>query len=201
MQHSPSVASVSQPGRVRAFLMRDVMTSRSIRWRVIVLQVAAILVLAFGSFGAFYAHGFIDDQIHQELAPQQIFFPASAATGLPSDLSAYAGQQVLTGDQAQAYADKFIALHLQEIGQRHPYSYWSALAQKGDGSYGEGAGARDRGHALQGRDATLDPESGLDLLGHRAAGALRGHRPAPRDHRRLGGAGLRGHRGPPGQGA
>ncbi len=130
MQHSPSVASVSQPGRVRAFLMRDVMTSRSIRWRVIVLQVVAILVLAFGSFGAFYAHGFIDDQIHQELAPQQIFFPASAATGLPSDLSAYAGQQVLTGDQAQAYADKFIALHLQEIGQGHPYSYWSALAQK-----------------------------------------------------------------------
>lgn len=124
MQYSPSTAGRSQPGRVRDLLM-----SRSIRWRIIVLQVVAVLVLAFGSFGAFYAHGFTTEQIHQQLAPQQIVFPANAAAGLPGDLSAYAGQQVLTGGQAHAYADKFIALHLQTIGQDHPYSYWSGLAQ------------------------------------------------------------------------
>lgn len=101
----------------------------AIRWRIIALQVVAVLVLIFGSFGALYAHNFVTDQIHQQLAPQQIVFPANAAAGLPGDLSTYAGQQVLTGDQAHAYADKFIAVHLREIGQGHPYSYWSGLAQ------------------------------------------------------------------------
>ncbi len=102
--------------------------TKSIRWRVIVLQIVAVLVLGFGSFGAFYASSFINDQVHSELAPQQIFFPANAAAGLPADLNAYAGQQVLNGDQAHAYADDFIGLHLSEIGKGHPYSYWSAQA-------------------------------------------------------------------------
>jgi hypothetical protein len=103
--------------------------TRSIRWRILVLQAVALLVLLFGSGAAFYANSFIGDQIHQQLAPQQIFFPASAAQGLPNDLKSYAGQQVLTGDQAHAYAEKFIALHLNEIGQGHPYSYWSTQAR------------------------------------------------------------------------
>ncbi|HEV2237666.1 MAG TPA: hypothetical protein VGR57_13475, partial [Ktedonobacterales bacterium] len=39
---------------------------------------------------------------------------------------------VLTGEQAHAYAERFIGLHLKEIGSGHPYSYWSgqALAAK-----------------------------------------------------------------------
>ena len=103
--------------------------TRSIRWRIIVLQVVALLVLVFGSGAAFYANSFTTSQIHDQLAPQQIFFPANAKAGLPADLSQYAGQQVLTGDQAHAYADKYIALHLKEIGQNHPYSYWSTQAR------------------------------------------------------------------------
>jgi hypothetical protein len=99
------------------------------RWRIIVLQVVAVLVFGFAAGGALYASNFINDQVHQQLAPQQIFFPANAAQGLPADLSAYAGQQVLNGDQAHAYAEKFIGLHLQEIGQGHPYSYWSGQAR------------------------------------------------------------------------
>jgi hypothetical protein len=101
----------------------------AIRWRIIVLQVVAILVLALGSGAAFYANSFTQAQIHDQLAPQQIFFPADAKSGLPSNLSQYAGQQVLNGDQAHAYAEKFIGLHLQEIGQGHPYSYWSGQAR------------------------------------------------------------------------
>lgn len=104
--------------------------TRSIRWRIIVLQVVALLVLVFGSGAAFYANSFTNSQIHDQLAPQQIFFPANAKAGLPADLSQYAGQQVLTGDQAHAYADKYIGLHLKEIGQNHPYSYWSAQARQ-----------------------------------------------------------------------
>jgi hypothetical protein len=102
--------------------------TKAIRWRIIVLQAIALLVLVFGSGLAFYASNFTSDQINQQLAPQQIFFPKDAKSGLPADLNQYAGQQVLTGDQAHAYATKFIGLHLQEIGQGHPYSYWSGKA-------------------------------------------------------------------------
>lgn len=103
--------------------------TKSIRWRIIVLQIVALLVLAFGSGAAFFANSFTTNEIRNELTPQQIYFPASAAQGLPANLKAYAGQQVLTGDQAHAYADKFIGLHLSEIGQGHPYSYWSTQAR------------------------------------------------------------------------
>jgi hypothetical protein len=103
--------------------------TNAIRWRIIVLQVVAFLVLAFGAGGALYAHNFTSDQVYQQLAPEQIYFPASTAQGLPADLSQYAGQQVVNGDQAHAYADKYIALHLKETGQGHPYSYWSNQAR------------------------------------------------------------------------
>ncbi len=103
--------------------------TKAIRWRIIVLQVIALLVFAGASSAAFYASSFTNSQIHDQLAPQLIYFPKDAKSGLPADLSAYAGQQVLTGDQAHAYAEKFIGLHLQEIGQGHPYSYWSTLAR------------------------------------------------------------------------
>jgi uncharacterized membrane protein YraQ (UPF0718 family) len=103
--------------------------TKAMRWRIIVLQVVAVLVFGFAAGGALYASNFINDQVHQQLAPEQIYFPANAAQGLPKDLTAYAGQQVLNGDQAHAYAEKFIGLHLQEIGQGHPYSYWSNQAR------------------------------------------------------------------------
>lgn len=98
------------------------------RWRIIVLQAIAILVLAFGSGAAFYVGNFTNGQIHDQLAPQQISCPQNAQAGLPSDLSQYAGQQVTNGDQAHAYAEQFIAQHLRAIGQGHPYSYWSGAA-------------------------------------------------------------------------
>ena len=49
---------------------------------------------------------------------------------IPS-VSQYAGQQLLTGQQAEAYADNFIAVHLSEIGGGKTYSQLSteAIAQ------------------------------------------------------------------------
>jgi hypothetical protein len=104
--------------------------TKAIRWRIVVLQIIAILVFAGAASAAFFASSFTSTQIHDQLAPQQIYFPKDAASGLPANLAQYAGQQVVTGDQAHAYAEKFIGLHLQEIGKGHPYSYWSGLAMQ-----------------------------------------------------------------------
>ncbi len=104
--------------------------NKDLRWRVVSLQVLLIALFAFGGGLALYAGNFAHDQITNQLAPQQISFPADTTSGLPADLQQYAGQQVLNGNQAHAYADSFIAVHLNTIGQGKPYSYWSGLANK-----------------------------------------------------------------------
>ncbi len=100
----------------------------AIRWRIIVLQSVLVLVLAFSAGAGYFASSFTHQQVHDQLAPQNIAFPATQAQGLFPDLQQYAGQQVVDGDQAHAYAEHFIAIHLQAIGQGHPFSYWSGIA-------------------------------------------------------------------------
>ena len=98
---------------------------------------AAVLVLAGGLllWGSTYVHNTVTDQ----LAAQQIYFPPAAAFAHPKagteitpsmipSVSQYAGQQLLTGQQAEAYADHFIAVHLSEIGGGKTYSQLSAEA-------------------------------------------------------------------------
>jgi hypothetical protein len=96
--------------------------------------VAAILLAAGGllTWGSAYVHNTVQGQ----LAAQKIFFPAKAAFANPKagteitpsmipSVSQYAGEQMLTGQQAEAYADHFIAVHLTEIGGGKTYSQLS----------------------------------------------------------------------------
>ena len=73
-----------------------------------------------------WAHNFIDHEVHTQLAAQQIYFPPK---GSPETAAApfaamrkYAGQQLVTGQQAEAYADHFIAVHLQTVGGGKTYA-------------------------------------------------------------------------------
>jgi hypothetical protein len=109
--------------------------TKALRWRIIVLQVVALLVLVGAAGGAFFGSGFTADQIKQQLEPQQIAFPADMTQlDKPYQITSYAGQVVTTGDQAHAYAEGYIAKHLKAIGtdqatgQAHPYSWWSGQA-------------------------------------------------------------------------
>src|ERR1035437_740494 len=99
----------------------------------------ALLTVALIGAGSMllWGYNFANSQVKTQLAEQQIFFPAAAAFAnakvgteitpsmIPS-VSQYAGQQMLTGAQAEVYADDFIAVHLNEIGGGLTYSQLSA---------------------------------------------------------------------------
>jgi len=111
------------------------MTS-GLRWRIFVLQVGLIGILAFVSGFAFWASSFATSTVHDQLAAQQIYFPAAgtaAITSLPkadaAAMTQYAGQELLTGQQALVYANSFINVHLNEIAGGQTYSQLSTAAQ------------------------------------------------------------------------
>jgi hypothetical protein len=75
--------------------------------------VAGVLALV----GGMYAKDVISDQ----LKPQKIFFPEKGEE-LPEKLNKYAGEQVDTAAEAKAFANDYIGLHLEGIGQGKSYS-------------------------------------------------------------------------------
>ena len=98
----------------------------------------AVILLAAGGlllWGSTYVHNTVQGQ----LAAQQIFFPPKAAFAHPEagteitpsmipSVSQYAGQQLLTGQQAEAYADHFIAVHITNMTGGKTYSQLSAAS-------------------------------------------------------------------------
>ena len=79
-----------------------------------------------------WAHNFIDNEVHTQLAAQQIYFPANNSPAIKAPefaaMHQYAGQQLTTGAQAEVYADHFIANHLKAIGGGKTYAQLSAEA-------------------------------------------------------------------------
>lgn len=97
------------------------------------LIIAVLLLVAAG--GLFYAHNFIHGQVHDQLAAEQISFPATDSPALKSlpttdrdAMNQYAGQQLLTGAQAEVFADHYIAVHLKNIGGGKTYSELSSAS-------------------------------------------------------------------------
>jgi hypothetical protein len=95
------------------------------------LLLTVVLIVAGGLL--VWAHTFVDNEIHNQLAAEQIYFPAadSAAVAAPEfkAMRQYGGQQLTTGAQAEVYADHFIANHLKTIGGGKTYAQLSAEAQ------------------------------------------------------------------------
>jgi hypothetical protein len=110
----------------------DVLTSAVGLVLVVVLLVAGGLLM--------WGHSYVHSNVRNQLAQQQIFFPPKAAFEHPKagteitpamipSVSKYAGQQLLTGPQAEAYADHFIAIHLSEMPYGGVYSKISTAAR------------------------------------------------------------------------
>ena len=99
---------------------------------------AAVLLIAGGLliWGSTYVHNTVQGQ----LAAQQITFPPTSAFAHPKAggeitpsmiplVSQYAGQQLLTGQQAEAHADHFIGVHIQNMTGGKTYAQLSSAAQ------------------------------------------------------------------------
>jgi len=97
------------------------------------LIIAVVLFMAAG--GLLYAHNFIHNQVRSQLAAEKITFPAAGTPSLISlpavdqaAVSKYAGQPLLTGAQAEVFADHYIAVHLKAIGGGRTYADLSAAS-------------------------------------------------------------------------
>src|SRR3569623_1229220 len=92
------------------------------------LGLAALLIVA-GSLLT-WAHSFVQDQVHNQLVAQKVYFPPSSDPELTDPAFApvrqYAGQLLATGQQAEVYADYFIANHLKAIGGGKTYAELSS---------------------------------------------------------------------------
>ena len=95
------------------------------------LVLAVLLAVAGGLLT--WGSTFVGNQVHDQLAAQKIFFPAAGSQGLPAKdfpgLQQYGGKQLVTGDQAEAYANQYIAAHIKTIGGGKTYSQLSADAR------------------------------------------------------------------------
>jgi hypothetical protein len=122
---------------------------------------AAVLLAAGGLmlWGSTYTH----NMVHNQLAAQKIYFPPQAAFAHPKagteitpsmvpSVSQYAGQQLLTGQQAQSYADNFIAVHITNMtgGQTYAQLSAKALANPDDTKLAGQVAAVFKGETLRG---------------------------------------------------
>src|ERR1700761_1295858 len=117
------------------FQMRRTTFDKLLAWIGTGVGVALLVVGGLLVWGSAYVHNTVQGQ----LAAQQISFPPASAFAhakagteitpsmIPS-VSQYAGQQLLTGQQAEAYADHFIAVHIADMGGGKTYSQLSAEA-------------------------------------------------------------------------
>ena len=109
--------------------MRAVVSSAGSVVAIVLIVLAGLLV---------WGSTFVNHEVHNQLAAQKIFFPAKGSSAIEgaqfAALQQYAGQQLVTGPQAKAYADHFIAVHLGEVAAGKTYSQVSAesLAKPND---------------------------------------------------------------------
>ncbi len=91
------------------------------------------VVFFIASVALFFTYSFIHGEVSSQLSSQKINFPAkdsAAFTALPQAdqdaIAPYAEKPLTTGFQAKAFADHYIAVHLQKIGGGKTYSELSA---------------------------------------------------------------------------
>ena len=86
------------------------------------LLLVAVLLVAGGLLT--WAHVFINNQVHDQLAMQGITMPAKDALETDAQheaLDEFAGEPMTTGDQAKAFADNYILVHMNAASGNKTY--------------------------------------------------------------------------------
>jgi hypothetical protein len=88
--------------------------------------VVAVIMFAAGGL-LLWANSFVEDQVTAQLSAQRIVFPEKGSESLEDPavkpyLEQYAGQQLVNGEQAKAYADHYIAVHIEGMTGGKTYS-------------------------------------------------------------------------------
>jgi hypothetical protein len=141
------------------FQMRRTTFDKILGWAGASLGVVLLAVAGLMLWGSAYIHNTVQGQ----LAAQQINFPAAAAFAHPKagteitpsmvpSVSQYAGQQLLTGQQAEAYADGFIAVHIANMTGGKTYAQVSeaAMAAPNDAALQAQVATVFKGESLRG---------------------------------------------------
>ena len=116
---------------------------------------AGIAMLVAGPF--MIAKGFNGQtQVRHQLSAQKIVFPAKGSESLPAAQASFAGQKVVTGPQAKAYAD-MVETHVQAATGGQTYSEVSSKFM-----------------ATGGKDATLGQLRQTAFMGESLRGSLMG---------------------------
>jgi hypothetical protein len=90
------------------------------------LVLAIVLAVAGGLL--LWGHGFANDNVKTQLVQQKIDFPTMASIKAANDpeitkyVTPYAGQQVVTGQQAAVFANHYIGVHVKAIADGKTYS-------------------------------------------------------------------------------
>jgi hypothetical protein len=120
----PPSGGVAAATRIPRRMIDSVLTAGGLLMVVVLIVAGGLLV---------WAHNFVANEIHDQLAAEQIFFPAANSPAVAGPefaaMRQYGGQQLTTGAQAEVYADHFIAVHLQESGGGKTYAELSTAAQ------------------------------------------------------------------------
>src|SRR2546421_8919471 len=120
------------------------------------VELIVFLIVAIGGGLLMWGSSFATSMVHSQLAAQKVSFPAKGSAGLdPKEfpgLQRYAGQAVDNGPKAKAYANQFIAAHLQAVAGGKTYAEVStaALANPADTKLAGQAQTLFRGETLRG---------------------------------------------------
>ena len=122
--HEPGAPTETPVGRARAPRSPLLAKITSLTAVATVAAAGMMVVGLVAVIGGNYDKQVVRDQ----LTPQKISFPPAGSPALLPGIKQYAGQQVVNGGQAKAYANDFINVHLSKIAGGKTYAEVSSAA-------------------------------------------------------------------------
>src|ERR1700751_4448485 len=137
--------SITRDGKPGPARQGGITMRRNSHFTLAIAGFATAVLLAVAGGLLLWGSAYVHNSVTNQLVAQQIYFPPQAAFAHPvaggeitpnmiPSVSQYAGQQLVTGQQAEAYADHFIAQHITDMAGGKTYAQLSAAAMAQPGN-------------------------------------------------------------------